>query len=334
MARILITGIAGQDGSYLAESVARDGHEVFGTVRKDQSEASAAWTERLAGGPVNAEIREVSVGNRQILKRLIREIRPDYCYHLAGQSLVRTTIADEARMIRNMVEGTHTLLSAIREWAPACRFVHASSSEVFGEVSVSPQDETCTANPRSIYGVAKLSADHLIRYYRAFGGLHASSAILYNHESPRRQPRFVTRKITLGAARIKLGLEDSLALGNLDVHRDWGYAPDYVDAMRRIAEAEEAGEYVVATGVTHTVRDLVDTAFRHVGLDYCDHVVTDSRFYAPAEAVPLRGDSAKLRQTLGWRPRKAFHDIVREMVDADLAALSGNRRDVAGAAAH
>jgi GDPmannose 4,6-dehydratase len=253
--------------------------------------------------------------------KLITSVRPDECYHLAASSFVSYSFDDEFSIMNNNFNGTHTLLAMIKEAVPHCRFYFAGSSEMFGSAGASPQ-KTTPFNPRSIYGIAKLTSYHVMRNYRDKYGIFACGGILYNHESPRRAFEFVTRKITSTAAKIKLGLENKLVLGNLDAVRDWGYAPDYVEAMWRMLQQDQPDDYVVATGVNRSVRDFIECAFGEVGLDSAKYLETDPRFFRPSESVPLLGDASKARKKLGWKPTRDFSAMVQEMVQSDLALFS------------
>jgi GDPmannose 4,6-dehydratase len=252
------------------------------------------------------------------LFKIVQKAAPDECYHLAAHSFVSYSFEDEFATFAANINGTHYILSALKDLAPRCRFYFATSSEMFGRADEAPQREGTPFRPRSVYGISKVAGFELTRNYREAYGMHASSGILYNHESPRRGAEFVTRKITSHAARIKLGLAHEVRLGNLDARRDWGHARDYIRAMWLMLQQDEPGDYVVATGETHSVRDFAARAFARVGLDYRDHVVVDQRFYRPAEAAVLTGDAGRARRTLGWAPERTFEQIVDEMVDADL----------------
>jgi len=252
---------------------------------------------------------------------VIRHVRPDECYHLAAQSFVSYSFEDEFSTFNINIDGTHYMLSSIKQVAPECRFYFAGSSEMFGKVRVVPQNEDTDFHPRSAYGITKVAGFHLTRNYREAYGLKAASGILYNHESPRRGYEFVTRKITSTVARIKAGKAKELRLGNLDAKRDWGFAKEYVEAMWLILQRDEPRDYVIATGETHTVREFVEEAFAHAGLDWHDFVRTDQLFYRPAEVDILLGDPTRAKVELGWQARTRFTDLVRLMVDADLAVV-------------
>jgi len=317
--KALITGIAGQDGSYLADLLLSKGYEVHGIVRRIALEDSAHKLKNIAHLHGRVKLHVASLDNVLSLIKTIREVMPDECYHLAASSFVSYSFEDEMSILNNNINATHYLLAALKEFVPSCRFYYAGSSEMFGTVSVSPQDENTPFNPRSIYGVSKVAGYHLVKNYRQQYGMFACSGILYNHESPRRGYEFVTRKIISSAVRIKLGLQESVALGNLDAHRDWGYAPDYVFAMWLMLQAETPDDYVVATGETHTVREFVETAFSSVGLDYKKHVEIDPQFFRPAEQVQLCGNSGKIAERLCWERTRNLREIIAEIVASEMA---------------
>jgi len=316
--RALITGITGQDGSYLAELLLDQGYEVIGMLRRSSTlnfERIAHIQDRvtLVTGDLLDEISMISI---------LREHRPNEVYNLAAQSFVQTSFSQPVLTGETTALGVTRILDAIRIVDPEIRFYQASSSEMFGKVHEVPQRETTPFHPRSPYGVAKVYGHWITVNYRESYGLHASSGMLFNHESPRRGLEFSTRKITNGAARIKHGLDTTLALGNLDAQRDWGFAGDYVRAMWLMLQQDEPSDYVVATGETHSVRELCELAFGRVGLDHKDHVVVDERFFRPAEVDLLVGDASRARQTLGWKPDVGFSDLVAMMVDADLEVVA------------
>jgi len=315
--RALITGVTGQDGSYLAEFLLGQGYEVIGMVRRSSTvnfERIAHIQDRLtlAAGDLLDEVSLIS---------LLREHRPAEIYNLAAQSFVMTSWSQPVFTGEVTALGVTRLLDAIRIVDPDIRFYQASSSEMFGKVREVPQTELTPFYPRSPYGVAKVYGHWITVNYRESYGMHTSSGILFNHESQRRGLEFATRKITHGVARIKLGLDKDLRLGNLEAQRDWGFAGDYVKAMWMMLQQEEADDYVVATGVTHSVRHFCELAFGHVGLDYRDYVVQDERFMRPAEVDLLVGDPRKASEKLGWRPETSFEELVRMMVEADLELL-------------
>jgi GDPmannose 4,6-dehydratase len=319
--RALITGITGQDGSYLAEWLLQQGYAVYGVVRR--SSAPNLW--RIESILDRVELRPADLLDQLSLMRLIDEVRPHEFYNLAAMSFVPASWDQPLLTGEYNAQGVTRALEAIRQVDPAIRFYQASSSEMFGKVREVPQSELTPFYPRSPYGVSKVYGHYITVNYRESYGLFACSGILFNHESPRRGLEFVTRKVTDGVARIKLGLAADLAMGNLDARRDWGFAGDYVQAMWRMLQQEVAEDYVVATGETHSVRELVELAFSHVGLDWQQHVRVDDRFIRPAEVDLLIGDPTKARTKLGWSPQVNFEGLVRMMVDADLARLQKTR---------
>ncbi|NJL44932.1 MAG: GDP-mannose 4,6-dehydratase [Leptolyngbyaceae cyanobacterium SM2_3_12] len=322
MKRALITGISGQDGSYLAELLIAKGYEVHGLVRRSSIEDASRKLSNINHLKNDIIFHAAALDNELSLYKVIAKVQPDECYHMAASSFVSYSFEDEFSILTTNFNGTHFLLASIKEAVPDCRFFFAGSSEMFGTVEASPQNESTPFNPRSIYGISKLASHHLVRNYRAQYGLFACTGILYNHESRRRDFKFVTRKITSQAARIKMGLANKLYLGNLDSLRDWGYAPDYVQAIWQILQHPTADDYVIASGTNHSVKEFVDCAFSYLGLNYQDYVEIDPRFYRQAETVPLCGDAGKIRRVMGWEPTKAFQEIVEEMVEHDLALLA------------
>ncbi|MGH9118697.1 MAG: GDP-mannose 4,6-dehydratase [Acidimicrobiales bacterium] len=318
--RALITGITGQDGSYLAELLLDRDYEVVGMLRR----SSTVNFERIAHLQDRIQLAHGDLLDEGSLIGVLRDHRPDEVYNLAAQSFVQTSFSQPVLTGETTALGVTRILDAIRTVDPAIRFYQASSSEMFGKVQETPQTETTPFYPRSPYGVAKLYGHWLTVNYRESYGLHASSGILFNHESSRRGLEFVTRKITHTVAQIRLGRADELRLGNLEARRDWGFAGDYVEAMWLMLQEDEPGDYVVATGETHSVREFCELAFRHVDLEYADHVVQDERFMRPAEVDLLVGDASRARAELGWKPRVGFGELVAMMVDADLALLGGD----------
>ncbi|MBN1211773.1 MAG: GDP-mannose 4,6-dehydratase [candidate division Zixibacteria bacterium] len=317
--RALITGITGQDGSYLAELLLEKGYEVFGMVRR----ASTESFERINHIKDKITLLQADLLDQLSIINIISEHRPDEVYNLAAQSFVPTSWVQPVLTAEFNALGVTKMLEAIRLVDRKIKFYQASSSEMFGKVRTVPQDEDTPFYPRSPYGVAKVYGHWITVNYRESYGIHANSGILFNHESPRRGLEFVTRKITDGAARIKLGLADKLALGNLDAKRDWGYAGDYVKAMWLMLQQEEPGNFVIATGETHSVEDFVRLSFERVNLDYKDYVVTDPRFVRPAEVDLLLGNPTQAKEKLGWEPAVTFQELVNMMVDSDLKKLSG-----------
>jgi len=315
--RALITGITGQDGSYLAELLLAKDYEVFGVVRRT-SHHSFERIEHLAD---KVAILPADLLDQHSLTVALQQTRPHEVYNLAAQSYVPTSWSQPVLTGEFTALGVTRMLEAIRLVHPSARFYQASSSEMFGKVTESPQRETTSFYPRSPYGVAKAYGHWITVNYRESYGLFAVSGILFNHESPRRGLEFVTRKVTDGVARIKLGRARELRLGNLDAQRDWGFAGDYVDAMWRMLQADHPRDYVIGTGVMHSVQDLVELAFGHVGLDWRAHVVQDPAFLRPAEVDHLLADPSLARRELGWTPTVGFRHMVEMMVDADLARL-------------
>jgi GDPmannose 4,6-dehydratase len=316
--RALITGITGQDGSYLAELLLEKGYEVFGMTRR----ASTENVERIAHLTDRIRLVQGDLLDPHSLVSALRTAEPAEVYNLAAQSFVPTSWNQPVLTAEFTAVGVTRMLEAVRTVDPNIRFYQASSSEMFGKVREVPQNEETPFYPRSPYGVAKTYGHYITVNYRESFGLYAVSGILFNHESPRRGLEFVSRKISDGVARIKLGLTDELVLGNLDAERDWGFAGDYVDAMWRMVQQDEPGDYVVATGQPHSVRKFVETAFAHAGLDPERHLKTDPEFLRPAEVDHLVGDASKAKRELDWEPRHSYNDLVEMMVDADLSRLS------------
>jgi GDPmannose 4,6-dehydratase len=323
--RAIITGITGQDGSYLAELLLEKGYEVFGVIRR--SSAPNFW--RIEHLLDRIELRPGDLLDQLSLVRLIQSVKPHEFYNLAAMSFVPASWDQPMLTAEYNSQGVTRVLEAIRQVDPQIRLYQASSSEMFGKVREVPQTELTPFYPRSPYGVSKVFGHYITVNYRESYGIFACSGILFNHESPRRGIEFVTRKVTDGVARIKLGLTDTLPLGNLDARRDWGFAGDYVRAMWMMLQQDEPDDYVISTGVAHSVRDLVDTAFAHAGLDPGKHVKLDKAFLRPAEVEHLIGDCTKARGRLGWRPAVDFKGLIEMMVDADLKRLDSARDRVA-----
>ncbi|MCI0485712.1 MAG: GDP-mannose 4,6-dehydratase [Blastocatellia bacterium] len=316
--KALITGITGQDGSYLAELLLEKGYEVHGLVRRVAIEDPEHRLWRIKHILDDIELHPASLESYPSVFRIMAGLQPDEIYHLAAQSFVSYSFEDEFSTLNTNINGTHYVLAALRDVVPDARFYFAGSSEMFGEARVSPQNEETPFHPRSAYGISKVAGFELTRNYREAYRLHASSGILFNHEGPRRGFEFVTRKITSYAAKIKLGLAKELRLGNLDARRDWGHAAEYVKAMWLMLQQDEPDDYVIATGETHSVREFLEAAFGIVGLDYKQYVVVDPQFYRPAEVNLLLGDCSKAKQRLGWTYSRSFPDLVGEMVHTDL----------------
>ena len=325
MPKALITGITGQDGSYLAEALLRKGYEVVGMVRR----SSTVNYERIAHIQGSIDFVNGDLLDQISLIDAIKFHEPDEIYNLAAQSFVQTSFGQPVLTGETTALSVTRMLDAIRIVNPKIRFYQASSSEMFGKVAEVPQTEATPFHPRSPYGVAKVYGHWITVNYRESYNLHASSGILFNHESPRRGLEFVTRKISYGAASIKLGLEEKLSLGNLDAKRDWGFAGDYVEAMWMMLQQEQPDDYVICSGMTHSVREFCDLAFSHLGLNYEDHVVVDEQFFRPAEVDLLVGDYGKANRVLAWEPSTSFKDLVAMMVEADLALLEGRLKGLA-----
>jgi GDPmannose 4,6-dehydratase len=317
--RALITGVTGQDGSYLAELLLAKGYHVIGMVRR----SSTLNFERIGHLQDHIELVPGDLLDEVSMIQILRAHRPDEVYNLAAQSFVQTSFGQPVLTGETTALGVTRILDAIRLADHDVRFYQASSSEMFGKVVEVPQRESTPFYPRSPYGVAKLYGHWITVNYRESYGMHANSGILFNHESPRRGLEFVTRKIANGVARIKLGLDREIRLGNLDAQRDWGFAGDYVTAMWKMLQQDQPGDFVVATGETHSVREFCELAFGAVDLAWQDHVVIDERFFRPAEVDLLVGDSTKAERQLGWRPETDFEALIRLMVDSDLKLLQG-----------
>jgi GDPmannose 4,6-dehydratase len=322
--RALITGITGQDGSYLAELLLAKDYHVIGMVRR----SSTLNFERIGHLQDDLELVPGDLLDEVSMIHIMRDHKPDEVYNLAAQSFVQTSFGQPVLTGETTALGVTRLLDAIRLADHGVRFYQASSSEMFGKVVEVPQRESTPFYPRSPYGVAKLYGHWLTVNYRESYDMHASSGILFNHESPRRGLEFVTRKIANGVARIKLGLDTEIRLGNLDAQRDWGFAGDYVDAMWRMLQQDEPGDFVISTDETHSVREFCEIAFARVGLNWEDHVVIDERFFRPAEVDLLVGDATHARTVLGWQPKTPFRDLVDMMVDADLENVARQQRDL------
>ena len=319
--KALITGITGQDGSYLAEYLLDRGYEVHGIVRRVAMEDPQRRFTRISHLLDRIVLHPASLESYPSIFQVFSKNEFAECYHLAAQSFVAESFADGFSTLNTNINGTHFVLAALRELNPNCRFYFAGSSEMFGKVRETPQNEDTPFHPRSPYGISKVAGFDLTRNYREAYGMFCCSGILFNHEGPRRGFEFVTRKITSGVARIKLGLASEVRIGNLEARRDWGHAKDYISAMHMMLQHSEADDYVVATGATHSVRDFCELAFSHVGLDYRKYVIEDPQFFRPAEVDLLIGDAAKARTILGWEPKYDFEMLVREMVDSDLDAI-------------
>jgi GDPmannose 4,6-dehydratase len=319
--KALITGITGQDGSYLAELLLAKGYDVHGLVRRVALEDPSHRLARIQPLLDRVTLHAGSLESFPSVHRVLRAVKPDECYHLAAQSFVSYSFDDEFSTMNTNINGTNYVLSGVKEIVPDCRFYFAGSSEMFGKVEQIPQTELTRFHPRSAYGISKVAGYHLTQNYREAYGLYAASGILFNHESPRRGFEFVTRKITSGVARILAGKATELKLGNLEPRRDWGHAADYVEAMWLMLQQEQPDDFVVATGETHSVQEFVEIAFSIAGLDYRDYVKTDVRFHRPAEVDILIGDPAKAHTKLGWKSRTSFRQLVQQMMESDCAAV-------------
>jgi GDPmannose 4,6-dehydratase len=321
MKKALITGITGQDGSFLAEFLLSQGYEVHGIVRRVSLEDPERRLSRIRFILDRIQLHAGSMESYPSIFRIIEQVSPDECYHLAAQSFVSYSFDDEFSTINTNINGTHFVLSALKEKERNCRFYFAGSSEMFGKAKESPQNENTPFHPRSPYGVSKVAGFSLTQNYREAYNLFACNGILFNHESERRGFEFVTRKITNSVAKIKMGLSNQLRLGNLDALRDWGYAPEYVKAMWMMLQRDEPDDFVVATGEAHSVREFVARAFETVDLDWQNYVVLDEKLYRPADVFELKGDARKAEIHLGWTPNTTFDRLVEIMVENDLNEL-------------
>ena len=315
--RALITGITGQDGSYLAELLSSKGYEVHGVVRRVALEDEERRLSRIAHLRHRLFLHTGSLESPASLLRIVEETQPEECYHLAAQSFVSTSFEDEFSTLNTNIGGTHHLLSALKSRAPSCRFYFAGSSEMFGQADTVPQNEATPFRPVSPYGISKVAGCLLTRYYRQIHGLWACVGILFNHESPRRGVEFVSRKITAGVANVLAGRQMKVRLGNVEARRDWGHARDYVEAIWLMLQQSEPDDYVIATGEDHSVREFAERAFACVGLDWREHVEVDPGYFRPADVNHLKGDYSKAAERLGWQPRVRFAELVQEMVEAD-----------------
>lgn len=325
MKKALITGITGQDGSYLAEFLLDRDYEVHGVLRRVAFEDPEHRLWRIRHLLDKLILHSGSLESYASIFNIMVKVKPDECYHLAAQSFVDYSFEDAFSTFNANVNGTHFILSAIKEVVPECRFYFAASSEMFGKAEKTPQDESTSFHPRSPYGISKVAGFHLTQNYREAYDMFTCNGILFNHESPRRGFEFVTRKITRAVAEIKLGIRKQLKLGNLDAKRDWGYAGDYVKAMWMMLQQDKPDDYVIATGKTHSVKEFVETAFEHVGLNWQDHVVLDKFLYRPAEAYVLQGDYGKAQEKLQWRPTIQFDKLIVLMTEEDLKQLKQTR---------
>ena len=321
MKKALITGITGQDGSYLAELLLKKGYQVHGMVRRVALEDPEHRLWRIRHILDKLILHSASLESYASIFNVIDAIRPDECYHLAAQSFVSYSFEDEFSTINTNINGTHFVLSAIKQRAPKCKFYFAGSSEMFGHATETPQNENTPFHPRSPYGISKVAGFDLTRNYREAYGLFAVSGILFNHESPRRGFEFVTRKITDAAARAKLGCSKNLRIGNLEAKRDWGLAGDYVKAMWLMLQQAKPDDFVIATQEAHSVKEFLELAFDYIGLNWKKYTVIDKKLYRPAEVNTLKGDFSKAKKKLGWEPTVKFEELVKMMVDADLKRI-------------
>jgi len=319
--KALITGIGGQDGSYLAELLLSKGYEVHGTVRRIAIEDPGHRLKRLKPVLGQINLHAANIESFASIFDVVDKVRPDECYHLAAQSYVSYSFDNEFSTINTNINGTHYILSALKRLSPHCRFYFAASSEMFGKAKESPQNENTPFNPRSPYGISKVAGYYLTKNYREVHNFWACSGILFNHESPRRGYEFVTRKITSHAAKIKLGLESEIRLGNIEAQRDWGHSADYVLAMWLMLQQDKPEDYVIATGQSHSVAEFLELAFSHLGLDYREYLVVDPSLYRPAEEVVLKGDIGKAKHNLQWSCATSLEQLVAEMVEHDLRQL-------------
>ena len=318
MKKALITGITGQDGSYLTELLLSKGYDVHGIARRVAFEDPAHRMRRIRHVLDKITIHSASIDNYASIFKVVENIKPDECYHLAAQSFVSYSFEDEFSTIVTNISGTQHILSALKIKSPDCRFYFAASSEMFGKATETPQNENTPFHPRSPYGISKVAGYDLTRNYREAYNMHASSGILFNHESPRRGFEFVTRKITSSAAKIKLGLEDNISLGNLEALRDWGHAREYVKAMWDMLQQDEPDDYVIASKECHSVKEFLELAFKCVNLNAHDYLVEDAKFFRPSEVRILRGDTKKAEKILDWSYDIKFESLVEEMVRSDL----------------
>jgi len=317
----LITGITGQDGSYLAEFLIKKKYQVHGIVRRVALEDRSHRLWRIKHILKKIHIHTASLESYASLVKIIQKIKPTEIYHLAAQSYVDYSFRDEFSTLNTNINGTHYLLSAVKDFSPKTKFYFAGSSEMFGKVQQVPQNEKTQFHPRSAYGISKVTGHDLTRNYREAYNLFCCTGILFNHESPRRGFEFVTRKISHGVAKIKLGMEKKLMLGNLDAKRDWGHARDYVEAMWIMLQKKKPDDFVVATGKQHSVREFAKLAFAVAGLDYKKHVFVDKNLFRPAEVNTLLGNYSKARRILKWKPKISFKNLVKDMVESDIQSI-------------
>lgn len=321
MKKALITGITGQDGSYLAELLLEKGYEVHGIVRRVAFEDPEHRLWRIKHIKDKINLHCGSMESYASIYNIVEKVQPDECYHLAAQSFVSYSFEDEFSTLNTNINGTMHVLSAIKNRKPDCKFYFAASSEMFGHVFETPQKESTPFNPRSPYGISKVVGYYFTKNYREAYNIFACSGICFNHESPRRGFEFVTRKISRGVAMIKFGLLDKIKLGNLEAKRDWGYAPQYVEAMYLMLQQDKPEDYIIATGETHSVKEFVELAFEAAGLNWEEYVEIDKHLFRPAEVYELRGDITKIKQNLGWQPKVKFEELVKIMVENDMKEI-------------
>jgi len=319
--KALITGITGQDGSWLAELLLQKGYEVHGLVRRVALETQTHRLWRIKHIIKKIHLHSASMESYASIFNIIYKVKPDEVYHLAAQSYVSYSFEDEFSTLSTNISGTHYVLSAIKETGVKTKFYFAGSSEMFGKTTQAPQNEETKFHPRSPYGISKVAGFELTRNYREAYNLHASSGILFNHESERRGFEFVTRKISIGVAKIKLGIENCIELGNLDAQRDWGYAPEYVEAMWLMLQQKEPDDYVVGSGKTHSVKEFVKLAFESLDLDYQKYIKINKNFYRPSEVDLLKSDCTKIKDIIGWKPKTSFENLIHKMVIFDYNQL-------------
>ena len=329
MAKVaLITGITGQDGSYLAELLLAKGYKVHGIVRRVALEDETHRLWRIRNILNDLTLHSASLESYASLFKIVQKVKPDEVYHLGAQSYVVYSFEDEFSTLNCNINGTHHILSAVKEFSKNLKFYFAGSSEMFGKAAQTPQDENTPFHPRSAYAISKTAGYHLTRNYREAYKLHASIGILFNHESPRRGYEFVSRKISFAVAKIKKGLQKKLKLGNLKSRRDWGHAQDYVKAMWSMVQQETPGDYVVGTGIRHSVEDFAKKAFAHVGLNYKDYVVIDKNLLRPAEVDSLLANYSKAKKILKWEPKVSFDNLIIGMIESDLEFITNNRHEL------